>query len=83
MRETKVSPYLKNLQKNALFYLQMVALLLLFFVLLGPYLDGEENIKSSTIIIVDTSATMLATKNNESLFDSNRQQIKENKQTNQ
>ena len=28
MRETKVSPYLKNLQRNALFYLQMAALLL-------------------------------------------------------
>ena len=29
MRETKVSPYLKNLQRNALFYLQMAALLLI------------------------------------------------------
>jgi len=31
MKETKVSPYLKNLQRNALFYLQMAALLLLLF----------------------------------------------------
>ena len=38
MRETKVSPYLKNLQRNALFYLQMAALLLLVFILLGPFL---------------------------------------------
>lgn len=77
MRETKVSPYFKNLQKNALFYLQIAALLLLFFVLLGPYLDREDHVGSSTIIIVDTSATMLATKNNESLFDANRKQIKD------
>lgn len=77
MRETKVSPYLKNLQKNALFYLQMAALLLLFFVLLGPYLDREDRVGTSTIIIVDTSASMLATKDSESLFEENREKIKD------
>ena len=41
MRETKVSPYLKNLQRNALFYLQMAALLLMVFILVAPYLNDE------------------------------------------
>jgi len=36
MKETKVSPYLQNLQRNALFYLQMLALILLMFALLQP-----------------------------------------------
>ena len=65
MRETKVSPYLKNLQRNALFYLQMAALLLLVFILLGPYLTKEEAVGGHTILIVDTSATMLASNETE------------------
>jgi hypothetical protein len=77
MRETKVSPYLKNLQKNALFYLQMAALLLLFFLLLGPYFDREDRVGTSTVIIVDTSASMVATTESERLFDKNRKQIKD------
>ncbi|HSO57839.1 MAG TPA: BatA domain-containing protein, partial [Paenisporosarcina sp.] len=41
MKETKVSPYLQNLQRNALFYLQMLALILLMFALLHPYLKSQ------------------------------------------
>ena len=44
MRETKVSPYLKNLQRNALFYLQMAALLLLVFILLDPFLPKNKRL---------------------------------------
>ena len=68
MRETKVSPYLKNLQRNALFYLQMAALLLLVFILLGPYLNKEQAVGGHTILIVDTSASMLAGKKDTTLF---------------
>ena len=59
MRETKVSPYLKNLQRNALFYLQMAALLLLVFILLGPYLPKDEEVAEHTVFVVDTSEIIL------------------------
>ncbi|WP_210469548.1 BatA and WFA domain-containing protein [Sporosarcina sp. 6E9] len=76
MRETKVSPYLKNLQKNALFYLQMLALLLLLFILLAPFITKEEAIRGQTIIIVDTSASMLVEKDGTSLFDKHKDAIR-------
>ncbi len=76
MRETRVSPYLKNLQRNALFYLQMAALLLLVFSLLGPYLNKEEAVGGHTILIVDTSATMLASIEGTSLFERNQEAMK-------
>jgi len=77
MRETRVSPYLKNLQRNALFYLQMAALLLLVFILLEPYLNKEETVGGHTILIVDTSATMLASNEGTSLFEKNQGVMKE------
>lgn len=77
MRETRVSPYLKNLQRNALFYLQMAALLLIVFILLGPYLTKEEAVGGHTILIVDTSATMLASNEGTSLFAQNQEAMKE------
>ena len=77
MRETRVSPYLKNLQRNALFYLQMAALLLVVFILLGPYLTKEEAVGGHTILIVDTSATMLASNEGTSLFARNQEAMKE------
>lgn len=76
MRETKVSPYLKNLQRNALFYLQMAALLLLFFILLGPFISKEEVVDGQTIFVVDTSATMLVEKDGVSLFKRNQEAMK-------
>lgn len=76
MRETKVSPYLKNLQKNALFYLQMAALLLLLFILLAPFITKEEVISGQTIIVVDTSASMLVEKDGISLFDKHKEAIR-------
>ena len=75
MRETKVSPYLKNLQKNALFYLQMAALLLLLFILLAPFITKEEVIRGQTIVVVDTSASMLVEKNGTTLFDKHKEAI--------
>ncbi|MCM3710093.1 vWA domain-containing protein [Sporosarcina luteola] len=69
MRETKVSPYLKNLQRNALFYLQMAALLLLLFILLRPFLPKETVIDGHTVFVVDTSATMAAVDGDRSLLE--------------
>ena len=72
MRETKVSPYLKNLQRNALFYLQMAALLLLLFILLQPFLPKDTIADSHTVFIVDTSASMAANDGNLSLLERNK-----------
>lgn len=77
MRETKVSPYLKNLQRNALFYLQMAALLLLLFILLGPFIKSEEAINKQSIFVVDTSASMLASKDGTALFEDHKNAMKE------
>lgn len=77
MRETKVSPYLKNLQRNALFYLQMASLLLLLFSLLAPFIKTEQAVNGQTILIVDTSASMLASKEEESLFEKHKVAMKE------
>ncbi|MCG3087411.1 vWA domain-containing protein [Sporosarcina cyprini] len=75
MRETKASPFLKNLQQNALFYLQMAALLLLLFVLLGPFVKSEQAAGRQIIFVVDTSASMLAGEDGASIFDVNKQEM--------
>lgn len=62
MKETNVSPYLKHLQRNALFYLQMMALILFVLALINPYIKTKEISGEQVIWIVDTSATMLAGK---------------------
>jgi hypothetical protein len=75
MKETKVSPYLQYLQRNALFYLQMLALTLLVFALLQPYLKSRAIVGEHIIWVVDTSATMLATANGESVFERHKQDM--------
>lgn len=75
MKETKVSPYLQNLQRNALFYLQMLALILLMFALLQPYLKSQAIAGEHIIWVVDTSATMLANANGESVFDKHKKEM--------
>lgn len=71
MQETRVSPYLKHLQKNALLYLQLLALILLVLALMNPYLKKSTIAGAQTIFIVDTSATMLAGKE-QSTFDTHK-----------
>lgn len=75
LKETKVSPYLQYLQRNALFYLQMLALILLLFVLFQPYLKSKAIAGEHIIWIVDTSATMLAEANGETLFDRHKKEM--------
>ncbi|WKA53662.1 vWA domain-containing protein [Planococcus shixiaomingii] len=60
MKEIRASPYLKKLQHHLLLYLQLAALLLCVFALLGPHLDSETLEGNEFIFVVDTSATMLA-----------------------
>ncbi|WP_107923240.1 vWA domain-containing protein [Lysinibacillus parviboronicapiens] len=74
MQETRVSPYLKHLQKNALLYLQLLALLLLVLALMNPYVKKSTIAGAQTIFIVDTSATMLAGKE-QSTFDAHKKEM--------
>ncbi|MFF2794685.1 vWA domain-containing protein [Lysinibacillus xylanilyticus] len=74
MQETRVSPYLKHLQKNALLYLQLLALLLLVLALMNPYVKKSTIVGAQTIFIVDTSATMSAGKE-QSTFDTHKKEI--------
>lgn len=74
MQETRVSPYLKHLQKNALLYLQLLALILLVLALMNPYLKKSTIAGAQTIFIVDTSATMLAGKE-QSTFDAHKKEM--------
>lgn len=60
MKEMQASPYLKKLQQNALFYLQLAALLLLVFALLSPYIKSESLDGGEFIFVLDRSASMLA-----------------------
>ncbi|CAM5713024.1 hypothetical protein LSPH24S_05750 [Lysinibacillus sphaericus] len=74
MQETRVSPYLKHLQKNALLYLQLLALLLLVLTLINPDMKKSTIVGAQTIFIVDTSATMLAGKE-QSTFDAHKKEM--------
>ena len=74
MQETRVSPYLKQLQKNALLFLQLLALLLLVLALMNPYIKKSTIVGAQTIFIVDTSATMLAGKG-QSTFDTHKKEL--------
>ncbi len=76
MQETKASPYLKHLQKNALLYLQLLALILFVFALMNPFIKKNELAGEQSIWIVDTSATMLAGKE-ESTFVLHKKEMKQ------
>ena len=78
MKETKASPYLQHLQRNALFYLQMLAMLLLVLALLQPYWKTKAIAGEQIVFIVDTSATMKVNANNSSsLFEQHRSKMLE------
>ena len=69
MKETKASPYLQHLQRNALFYLQMLAMLLLVLALFSLIGKQKRIAGEQIIFVVDTSATMKVNINNTTLFD--------------
>ncbi len=74
MQETKASPYLKKLQKNALLFLQVAALLLFILALMNPYRTSSVITGEQVIVVIDTSASMLAGKN-EALFESHKKEL--------
>ncbi|RHW31448.1 VWA domain-containing protein [Lysinibacillus yapensis] len=75
MQETKASPYLKHLQKNALLYLQLLALLLFVLALMNPFVTKTETAGDQMLWIVDTSATMLAGKGGTTTFDQHKEKM--------
>lgn len=78
MKETKASPYLQHLQRNALFYLQMLAMVLLVLALLQPYWKTKSIAGEQIVFVVDTSATMKVNVNNAtSLFEQHRSKMLE------
>lgn len=74
MKELQASPYLKKLQHHLLFYLQLAALLLCVFGLLGPFSESETLAGNDFVFVVDTSATMLA--GSPSHFEKHQQEMK-------
>lgn len=78
MKETKASPYLQHLQKNALFYLQMLGMLLLVIALIQPYWKTKAIAGEQIVFIVDTSATMnVRPDNSTTLFDQHKEKMLE------
>lgn len=76
MQETKASPYLQKLQKNWLLLLQLAALLLLVLALMQPYIKKTEVKGQQVIFVLDTSATMLAGKE-QSLFEQHKAALRQ------
>lgn len=77
MKETKASPYLQHLQRNALFYLQMLAMILLVIALIQPFLKKEALAGEQIVFIVDTSATMEVNVDDAILFNKHKQEMLE------
>ncbi|MFJ8066533.1 BatA and WFA domain-containing protein [Psychrobacillus sp. NPDC096426] len=75
MKETKASPYLQHLQRNALFYLQMIAMILLVLALLQPFWKTKALAGEQIVFIVDTSATMEVNTNDSTLFEEHKKQM--------
>ncbi len=76
-QEEHVSPFIRNLQRNSLFYLQLFALLLFVWLLLGPYMKEDRSSGVPLFFIVDSSAAMLASPEGTTLFDSSRKAMQE------
>ena len=76
MQETRASPYLKKLQKNVLLFLQLAALLLLVLALMKPYIASTKIAGEQVIFVVDTSATMLAGKEQKT-FEQHKETMKQ------
>ena len=76
MQETKASPYLKHLQKNALLYLQLLALILFVLALMNPFVKTTEIAGVQSVWIVDTSATMLVEDGEKTIFDQHKEEMK-------
>ena len=77
MKETRASPYLQHLQRNALFYLQMLAMILLIIALIQPYWKTKGLAGEQLIFIVDTSASMTINSQDTNLFEKHKKEMLE------
>ena len=75
MKETKASPYLQHLQRNAFFYLQILAMILLVIALLQPFWKTKALAGEQIVFIVDTSATMEVSLSDTTLFDQHKKDM--------
>lgn len=69
LNEWQASPWLKKLQQNLLFWLQLLALLLLMLALVKPFWFENALRGDHLILIIDPSASMTAELENSSRFD--------------
>jgi hypothetical protein len=69
LNEWQASPWLKKLQQNLLFWLQILALLLLMFALVRPFWLQNELKGEHLILIADPSASMSAEVGNSTRFE--------------
>lgn len=69
LNEWQASPWLKRLQQNLLFWLQLLALLLLMFSLVRPFWFEHALRGEHIILIIDPSASMSAEYENSSRFE--------------
>jgi len=68
LNEWQASPWLKKLQQNLLFWLQLIALLLLMLALVRPFWVEDVLKGEHIIMIIDSSATMSAAYENSTRF---------------
>jgi len=60
MREWQATKWWKKLQQHLLLYLQLLALLMLMFALVRPFIGNTELTGEHIVIVIDTSASMTA-----------------------
>ncbi|MGJ7910660.1 vWA domain-containing protein [Neobacillus sp. LXY-1] len=75
MNEWEASPWLKKLQHNMLFWLQIIALTLLMFALVRPFWVQKGMVGDHVIWIVDTSASMSAEGEHGSIFEQSKEKM--------
>lgn len=77
MNEWQASPFLKRLQQNLLFWLQILALLLLMLALAQPHFFKDSLKGEHIVFIIDTSATMSAEDGDMTRFERAKQEMRE------
>ncbi|WP_141431205.1 BatA and WFA domain-containing protein [Bacillus sp. 03113] len=77
LNEWQASPWLKKLQHNLLFWLQILALLLLMLALVRPFWHVEGLKGEEIIFITDTSASMSALHQNRSRLEMSKESMLE------
>ncbi|WP_436375746.1 vWA domain-containing protein [Cytobacillus sp. BC1816] len=77
LNEWQASPWLKKLQQNLLFWLQLLALILLMLALVRPFWLEDSLKGEHLIIIIDPSASMSAERGGKSRFEMAKEEMLE------